>query len=153
MKLFIFQKEFIPANTGCGNIGKMPGQAICPLRLPGFNAALQTQKAVICHRIAHVANTKYYPNTVNIKQWLPCMPVCVILSATACATQQQPHHVGSMLVQCWASVADAGPTFDQHRVNASCLRSMNNCGRRPITHLYISFNAQKTHYINSAVFL
>ena len=30
-----------------------------------------------------------------------------------------------MLVQCWATVYDVGPTLNQHSVNASCL--LGNC--------------------------
>ena len=31
-----------------------------------------------------------------------------------------------MLVQCWATVYDAGPTLNQHRVNVSCLLVTNH---------------------------
>ena len=34
---------------------------------------------------------------------------------------QQTRDVHQMLVQCWASVADGGPTLHQHWVNVSCL--------------------------------
>ena len=29
--------------------------------------------------------------------------------------------VGPMLIQCWSTVYDAGPTLDQHRANVLCL--------------------------------
>ena len=31
------------------------------------------------------------------------------------------HDVDPMLVQCWPTICDAGPTSNQHRLNASCL--------------------------------
>ena len=35
-------------------------------------------------------------------------------------TPQQTRDVDPMLVQCWASVADGGPTLNQHRVHVPC---------------------------------
>ena len=34
---------------------------------------------------------------------------------------QKTRYIDSMLVQCWDSVEDGGPTFNQHRINVSCL--------------------------------
>ena len=34
---------------------------------------------------------------------------------------QLTRDVHSMLADCWATVSDAGPTFNQHRANVSCL--------------------------------
>ena len=34
---------------------------------------------------------------------------------------QKTQDIDSMLVQCWASVVDDGPTLNQHWVNVSCL--------------------------------
>ena len=34
---------------------------------------------------------------------------------------QQPQDADPMLIQCWASVVDGGPTLDQHRANVLCL--------------------------------
>ena len=35
---------------------------------------------------------------------------------------QQTRDVNPVLAECWASVADAVPTFNQHRVDVSCLQ-------------------------------
>ena len=42
-------------------------------------------------------------------------------------TSQQTRGVHPMLVQCWASVEDAGPTLKQHRANAPCLLGATTC--------------------------
>ena len=34
---------------------------------------------------------------------------------------RQTRDIGSMLVKCWATVADGGPAFNKHRMNAPCL--------------------------------
>ena len=34
---------------------------------------------------------------------------------------QQTRAVDPMLFECWASLADGGPTLKQHKVNVSCL--------------------------------
>ena len=36
-------------------------------------------------------------------------------------TSQQTRHIETMLFKCWASVADGGPTLNQHCFNVSCL--------------------------------
>ena len=38
------------------------------------------------------------------------------------------YNVGSMLGQCWASVADGGPTLTQHCIRVSCLLGNRHCG-------------------------
>ena len=46
-----------------------------------------------------------------------CMCVCVCV----CVSAQQTQCFNPMLVQCWASVEDGGPTLNQHWVDVSCL--------------------------------
>ena len=36
------------------------------------------------------------------------------------STSQQTRYINPMLIQCWASVVDAGPTLDQHSLDVSC---------------------------------
>ena len=40
------------------------------------------------------------------------------------AISQQTRDVELMLVECWASVEDYGPTFNQYWFNVSCLRDV-----------------------------
>ena len=47
------------------------------------------------------------------------MEVCILSRGELPATQRA-RDIAPVLCQCWASVADAGPTFTQHRV--SCLQ-------------------------------
>ena len=51
----------------------------------------------------------------------PCRPLWLALSRRVQRHFQQTRDNHPMLVQCWASVADGGPTLYQHRVNVSCL--------------------------------
>ena len=37
------------------------------------------------------------------------------------ASPQPTQYVGPMLIQCWSTVYDAGPTLDQHTANVLCL--------------------------------
>ena len=44
---------------------------------------------------------------------------------------QQTPDIESKLVQCWATVFDAGPTLNQHRFNVWCLLGGRNAAARP----------------------
>ena len=46
---------------------------------------------------------------------------CLTLRGSYVVYTQQTRDIDLMLVQCWATVYDAGPTLDQHRVDDSCL--------------------------------
>ena len=43
------------------------------------------------------------------------------------SSPKQTEYVGPMLIQCWASVVDGGPTLDQHRANELCRLGVKNC--------------------------
>ena len=50
------------------------------------------------------------------------LPSCHPAHTPACLLPtQQTRDVHSVPVQCWASVADSGPTLNRHCVNVSCL--------------------------------
>ena len=48
-----------------------------------------------------------------------------ILCSIKAGTSQQTRDVDVMLVWCWASVADGGPTLNQHWHNVSCILGPN----------------------------
>ena len=44
------------------------------------------------------------------------------------SVSQQTRGIQPMLIQCWSSVFDAGPTLKQHWLNASCLLCGDSAG-------------------------
>ena len=63
----------------------------------------------------------------DIKCYIIILPMllfvikCFNHNNTVYTLSQQARDVEPMLVQCWATVCDAGPTLNQHWFNASCL--------------------------------
>ena len=53
-----------------------------------------------------------------------CVPVMFLPSVNAPGTPQQTRYIAPLLVQCWASVVDGGPTLNQHWDNVSCLLTL-----------------------------
>ena len=63
---------------------------------------------------------------------------------------QQTQDIDPMLVQCWASVVDGGPTLDQHWVDVLCLLGIYQTKSRA-ARIYLS--SKRTHWNNVGLML
>ena len=70
----------------------------------------------------HFAMESFVPYH-TLKKYPPLLSAYNKLTLT-----QQARDIDPVLFQCWASVADAGPTLKQHWVNVSCLLGSEHTG-------------------------
>ena len=77
-----------------------------------FSAFLHNNKNIV-HK---PGNHKKVIDQEKVRPYIPTKP-----PPPSRVTSSAKQYIDLILVQCWASVVDVGPTFKQHWVNVSCL--------------------------------